>query len=354
MKTKIFLITIATLALALSTEAAQLTFFKKAHKSQFRYGRPRWQEKAGKFRYDKYDEKENHRYKGSSLKAKYHRTRSRYTKHREGCICGTCKRIRTKKHSSFNKVEHRYQRGCPCGVCKRIRERKRRGFDSARPHRRRTKVIVVQPAYRYYTATVNDYGNRDYYRWYEASSEIILKYDVAPIPIVKAINTSVTLNRKIAFIIENQIAETIFADSGSDFEESFDYRKSARKLIITAMPESIARLATILYDYNTYRSYVALYDSSSRLQVGVFSLVDPQLKKSDPTEAERIARENFGSLKELLDTSNQRWWSGRDKRCWYNSKYGTATIVDEPEMIEKAREFLRHQPYSAMNAVLPG
>ena len=75
------------------------------------------------------------------------------------------------------------------------------------------------------------------------------------------------------------------------------------------------------------------------------SLVDPHLAETDSRAADEIADENLRNIKKMLNASDWGYYrSGR--KCWYNSKYGTAIIVDDQDKIDQVKELLRYRPYS--------
>ena len=224
---------------------------------------------------------------------------------------------------------------------------------------RRRNSVFYDNRYYYNNYNPGSYRNNTYSYYYRKTpdrtyrrdiKQTIQKHLTGQSPVVQTFRVDLTLRRKINFILKHNIAEEIFAESASDFKESFNYDRKAGKLIITALPESLARILTILYDYDSYKSYISSRDSGTRWKADVVSLADLALAGTDRASANKIAKENFGNIKKLLNVSDWRYRSS-GKRCLYNSSYYTVTIMDNPEKIEEVKEFMLYRSYSVAEGV---
>jgi hypothetical protein len=156
---------------------------------------------------------------------------------------------------------------------------------------------------------------------------------------INKLNLDATLLRRIYFVTKEGIAERIFSESATDSGEYIEHNIGSGELVLSASPESASRLLTILNDDNTYKGYRTYSNGKTGQGIDVVPVVDRLLLQSDPKSAEKIAEENIRHIEKLLGLEGKK----KSERMWYNSDYGTVTIIDMPQNIKKVKELMRNR-----------
>ena len=312
---------------------------------------------------------------------KYDRQMSRYEQHEEGCPCGTCKAIRdreknkriirfgrnsSRSHSNtvqVNKKDHKndenHDRNEDRNDSRRYRNRIsvkkhsqpghicRQGcayFSYRRPtvviHSGHTQSSHIQSSYTQNAHTQSS----GFYSEYSPSVVKMNKEDFIPSIDVNRFQFDSVVRRRAYFISKEGIADELLAYSSSSFDEYLEYRSRTGEVIMAASPENTSRLLTILNDYETYRAYLAFHSGKTDFRVDVVSVVDRELMETDPESAKSIAAENVSNISNLLGTGKYRN-KYSVARMWYNPRYGTVTIIDRPERIDRVKDLMLVRPY---------
>jgi hypothetical protein len=129
-------------------------------------------------------------------------------------------------------------------------------------------------------------------------------------------------------------------DPGREF--SYDYDERASRLTLTAPAERIAVIETIVCDRWTFEAFTEPDPSGNT--AAVIPLVSLFFLEQDERAAVRLALDNFGALRRMLE---ERDWcyASHGKSCRLNAEYGTVTLLDEEEAIERALEFMETCPF---------
>jgi hypothetical protein len=293
-------------------------------------------------------------------RAKYDRLISKYEQHEQGCPCGTCKSIKkrnqgkrvikfqtNKSHSRHNKEQAHKKSHMKDEDHNTSRPSQKR--ISAKKHSQSGHICRKSCAsftYRRPAVIIHSAPRQEekLYHEYTPSTVKVNKQDYVPSIAVNTFQFDYAVRRRAYFISKEGIADELLADSSSSFDEYLEYRDRTGEVVMAASPENTSRLLTILNDHETYRAYLAFQGGKTDYRVDVVSVVDRDLIVSDPEAAERLALENVSNIENLLGLGRRRN-KYSPARMWYNPKYGTVTIINRPEKIEKVKDLMQVRPY---------
>ncbi len=146
--------------------------------------------------------------------------------------------------------------------------------------------------------------------------------------------------KRVADLISKQIIESILTggEAGENARIVFDKRK--QRLIITATPDDIMRIHTIVDHDRTYKLFTQ--QDFGGLVVDAIPLVDLRFVESDPSAALRVAADNYSGADEMLRSSEV---SPARREWWFNDQLGTMTVFDSAQNLDTVYEVLETRPY---------
>jgi hypothetical protein len=147
-------------------------------------------------------------------------------------------------------------------------------------------------------------------------------------------------SRVEALIAGGVIQQLLNQDGGTAYDYVYDPRGS--RLQLTAPAERIAMIETIVRDRPTFEAVTEpdRYGNTA----AVLPLVSPIYLEQDPSAARALALDNFYAVRSLLE-GRDALYVQNGKRCWYNSQYGTATVVDQENGLDQAFGFMETRPF---------
>lgn len=310
--------------------------------------------------------KKNSAERVTTWRVKYDRLISRYEQHQNGCPCGTCKsstgrnwgrrvvKFETQKSRSHHEKEQLQSETDPKDGAQGCNEdhnssRRYRKRISGKKHNRpghicrngRTSFSYYRPAVIVHSAHRQA---AHFYHEYSPPIAVVNKQEYISSIAVNTFQFNSVVRRRACFISKAGIADELLADSSFSFDEYLEYRSRTGEVVVAASPENTSRLLTIINDYDTFRAYLAFQSGKTDYRVDVVSVVDRELIMSDPEAAGRIAFENVSNIERLLGVGKHRNKFSA-ARMWYNPMYGTVTMIDRPEKIEKVKELMLARPY---------
>ena len=176
----------------------------------------------------------------------------------------------------------------------------------------------------------------------EYDGDFIQKSQVRDIVRSKTFVLSTAERRRVDILIAGGIMQQILNDEDGRVQYDFDFDERASRLTLTAPTERIAMIETIVGDRRTFEAVTEpdRYGNTA----AVVPLVSPIYLDEDKSGAGRVALDNFYALRRMLEDRDRRYMQN-GKGCWYNSEYGTATVVDEEDSLEQAFGFMEMRPF---------
>jgi len=107
--------------------------------------------------------------------------------------------------------------------------------------------------------------------------------------------------KRVEDLISKQIIESILAGGEAGDESRIVFDKKKQRLIITATPDDIMRIRTIVDDDRAYK--LITKENLGGLAVDAVPLVDLRFVENDPGAALRIAADNYSAGDEILRSS---------------------------------------------------
>jgi hypothetical protein len=146
--------------------------------------------------------------------------------------------------------------------------------------------------------------------------------------------------KRVEDLISKRIIESVLAggEAGEDGRIVFDKRK--QELAITATPDDIMRIRTIVDDDRTYKLFTQ--EDLGNLVVDAVPLIDLRFAESDPSGALGVAADNYSAADAIL-RSSEVLASGRE--WWFNDNIGSMTVMDSPQNLDRLYESLETSPY---------
>jgi len=141
------------------------------------------------------------------------------------------------------------------------------------------------------------------------------------------------------------ILEMLLDDApGTDLrgEAVVSYALNEGTVSLSGRTELVARIATLITDDATYRA--TMTEQPHGNVVEIISLVDLRWLDREPEAALDVAELNFAGLERLVRARSDEY-RRLHKALWLNETYGTVTVIDHPDTIQKIREYLAAMPY---------
>jgi len=170
----------------------------------------------------------------------------------------------------------------------------------------------------------------------------ILKGQVLDAVRVKELVLSTAERGRVETLIERGILQKILDEDDPYGEFGYIYDPWMSRLSLTAPAERIAVIETIICDAWTFEAFTERDPFGNT--AAVVPLVSPFFLEQDACAAMRLALDNFSALRRMLEERDWRY-AARGKTCRLNAAYGTATILDEKEGIERAFAFTETRPF---------
>lgn len=146
--------------------------------------------------------------------------------------------------------------------------------------------------------------------------------------------------KRVEDLISKGIVESVLAGGEAGESSRIVYDKRKEKLSITASPDDILRIRTIIDDDRTYKFFAE--EDLGGLVVDAVPLVDLRFLEKDRTAALRIAADNYSGADEIL-RSSEIAPSGRE--WWFNDRLGTITVKNSVENLDGVYDLLENAPY---------
>ena len=150
-----------------------------------------------------------------------------------------------------------------------------------------------------------------------------------------------------ALLDTNRLQEIMLEEADDDEVEGNEavvsYEKRKRAVSLSGRASLVAKLATLITDESSYKAYTT--EQARGNVVEVLSIVELRWLENEPEPAFNIADLNFDGLLRLVGAGTDEHRRGA-KAIWFNDEYGTVTLIDEPDTIRKAREYLAVMPYA--------
>ncbi len=146
--------------------------------------------------------------------------------------------------------------------------------------------------------------------------------------------------RRVEDLISKGIIESVLAGGEGGESNRFVYDKQKEKMTITASPDDILRMRTIIDDDRTYKFFTQ--EDLGGLVADAIPLVDLQLLEQEPTVALRVAADNYSGADEILRSSET---SPAGREWWFNDRLGTMTVKSVPENLDEVYDSLESRPY---------
>ena len=209
--------------------------------------------------------------------------------------------------------------------------------------RDRYYVEQIEPPWVTHTVTV---------QYEDDDSEFIPKAQVLDTVRVKALVLSTAERVRVETLIQRGILRDILDENDPYGEFSYDYDPRISRLTLTAPAERIAVIETIVLDRRTFAAFTEpdRYGNTA----AVVPLVSPFFLEQDARAAIRLASDNFNAMRRLLeDRDRDPLYTAHGKTCWLNPECGTATLLNEPDAIERAAQFMDTRPFVPRDLVSP-
>ncbi len=166
------------------------------------------------------------------------------------------------------------------------------------------------------------------------------KAEREPVVMTRAYDLDWWQAKRVEDLISKQIIESILAagEAGENGRIVFDKRR--QRLVITAAPDDILRIRTIVDDDRTYK--LLTQSEFGDLVADAVPLVDVRFLESDPSGALRVAADNYAGVDEILRSSEI---SPLKREWWFNDRLGTMTVYDSAQNLDALYEFMETRPY---------
>jgi hypothetical protein len=176
----------------------------------------------------------------------------------------------------------------------------------------------------------------------EVNGDFILKGEIRDAIIVKELALSTIEARRFRILILRGVIAEVLEQGGRRRESSYEFNERRGELTLTAPSEQVAIIETMVGDQRTFDLLVA--PNRYGHTAAVIPLVSPLYLEQDFRGATAVASDNFDALRRILEDRDVRY-SSREKECWHNAEYGTATVLDDDEGIERARALMEQRPF---------
>ena len=190
----------------------------------------------------------------------------------------------------------------------------------------------------YYEESKYEYAVDDEYD----EDDFIRKSEIRDAVLVKELALSAAERRRVDTLIARGIIRDILEEANRrrEFDYEFDKRKS--RLTLTAPSERIAVIETMVRDRRTFEAVTKpdRYGNTA----AVLPLVSPLYLEQDFQDAVRLATENLSVLRRMLQDRDRRY-TYHGKACWLNAEYGTATVVDDKDNVERVAALMELRPF---------
>jgi hypothetical protein len=175
-----------------------------------------------------------------------------------------------------------------------------------------------------------------------ADGDFILKGQIRDAVIVKELSLLTTEARRADMLIRRGIVRDVLNASSQRGDSDFAFDARRGLLTLTAPSEQVAIIETMVRDGRTFGAVTELNRYGN--VAAVIPVVSPFYLEQDFSGAVELATENFNALRQMLEERDWRYVH-RDKECWLNAQYGTVTVVDDREGIERAKDLMKQRPF---------
>ncbi len=172
--------------------------------------------------------------------------------------------------------------------------------------------------------------------------DFIRKEQVVDTVLVKELPLSSAERSRADVLIAGGILQQILDEGDPEGNFDYDFDPRASRLTLTAPSERIAVIETLVRDRSTFDA-VTEPDRHGNT-AAVVPLVSPLYLEDDYSGAVRLAQENFTAMRRMLEDRDPRY-AAHGKRTWLNAEFGTATVVDEADNLERAFTFMETRPF---------
>ncbi len=146
--------------------------------------------------------------------------------------------------------------------------------------------------------------------------------------------------KRVEDLISKGIVESVLAGGEAGEKSRIVFDKTKQRLVITASPDDILKVRTIIDDDLTYKLFTQ--EDLGGLVVDALPLVDLRFLEGDAGAALRIAADNYAGADDLLRSSENAPF-GRE--WWFNDRLGTMTIKDSAENLDGVYDYMEQRPY---------
>lgn len=171
---------------------------------------------------------------------------------------------------------------------------------------------------------------------------IAAKAQLEAVLITRSYNLDWWQANRIEDLISKGIIESILAGGQGREKSRIVFDKMKQRLTITAPPDDILKVRTIVDDDLTYRLFTR--EELDEVVADVVPMVDLRFLETDASAALRTATNNYAAADDVL-RSSEKAPLGRD--WWFNDRLGTVTVKDSAENLDRLYEFMENQPYLA-------
>lgn len=176
----------------------------------------------------------------------------------------------------------------------------------------------------------------------EVYGDFILKGEIHDALIVKELVLSTIEARRFRILVRRGVIAGVLEQGSQRRESDYGFDERRGELTLTAPSEQVAIIETMVGDQRTFE----LITEPNRYgyTAVVIPLVSPLYLEQDFRGATALAGDNFNALRRTLEDRDVRY-SYREKACWHNAEYGTATVFDDDEGIERALALMERRPF---------
>lgn len=147
-------------------------------------------------------------------------------------------------------------------------------------------------------------------------------------------------SNRVQDLISKGIIESLLAGGEGGEKSRIVFDKMKQRLTITAPPDDVMKVRTIIDDDLTYRLFTR--EEMGDLVADVVPLVDLRFFESDPNAALRTATDNYAAADDVLRSSEK---APLGREWWFNDRLGTVTVKDSAENLDQVYNFMESRPY---------
>lgn len=147
-------------------------------------------------------------------------------------------------------------------------------------------------------------------------------------------------SNRVQDLISKGVIESLLAGGEGGQKSRIVFDKMKQRLTITAPPDDVMKVRTIIDDDLTYRLFTR--EEMGDLVADVVPLVDLRFFESDPNAALRTATDNYAAADDVLRSSEK---APLGREWWFNDRLGTVTVKDSAENLDQVYNFMESRPY---------